>query len=137
MKFKATIYVNGTEKSYEAVEMYKEAFGLSLGYNLSYEDPEGMREWGLDIGEDYVPRRGYFHADLVRDGETVLSVSAEGENSSPVEFISLDMQMGCEEAVKKAVSVLSGGTKAPNDERWNPCTAGVTDPFNVNWCIYL
>jgi len=136
MKFTATIYVDDTEKSYKAVEMYKKAFGLSLGYHLSYEDPEGMRKWGLDIGDDYVPRRGYFHADLVRDGEIVFSVSAEGDSSSQgVQFIELSMQMGSEEAVKKAVSILSGGTKTPRDEGWNPCTAGVTDPYNVNWCI--
>ena len=137
MKLKATIYVDDTKKSYKAVELYKEAFGLSLGYNLSYEDPEGMRKWGLDIGDDFIPRRGYFHADLVRNGETVLSVSAEGDIPRGGEFITLDMQMGSEEAVKKAVSVLSEGTKTPCDGGWNPCTAGVTDPFNVNWCIYV
>ena len=137
MKFTATIYVDDTEKSYRAVELYKEAFGLSLGYNLSYEDPEGMRKWGLDIGDDYVPRRGYFHADLVRNGETVFSVSAEGDSGIPrgIQFIVLSMQMGSEEAVKKAVSILSEGTKIPSECEWNPCAAAVTDPFNVNWCI--
>ena len=137
MKFTATIYVEGTEKSYKAVELYKEAFGLSLGYNLSYEDPEGMRKWGLDIGDDYVPCRGYFHADLVRDGETVLSVSSEGDSGIPrgTMFIDLCMKMDSEEAVKKAVSMLSEGTKTPNDVGFNPCAAGVTDPFNVNWFI--
>jgi len=139
MKFTATIYVDDTEKSYKAVELYKEAFGLSLGYNLSYEDPDGMRKWGLNIGDDYVPRRGYFHADLVRDGETIFSVSAEGDSGIPrgVQFIVLSMKMDSEEAVKKAVSILSEGTKTPSDEGWNPCAAGVTDPFNVNWCIYV
>ena len=43
MKFTATIYVYAIKKSYKAVELYKEAFGVSLGYNLSYEDPEGMQ----------------------------------------------------------------------------------------------
>jgi len=137
MKFTATIYVDDIEKSYKAVELYQEAFGLSLGYNLSYEDPEGMRKWGLDIDDAYIPRRGYFHADLVLDGETVFSVSSEGDSDIPqgVQFIGLGMQMGSEEAVKKAVSILSEGTKTPSNEGWNPCTAGVTDPFNVNWCI--
>ena len=62
MKFTATIYVDDAEKSCKAVELYKEAFELSLGYHLSYEDPEGTRKWGLDIGNDFIPRRGYFHA---------------------------------------------------------------------------
>ena len=45
MKLTAGISLDDTEKSYKAVELYKEAFGLELGYNLSYEDPEGMRKW--------------------------------------------------------------------------------------------
>jgi len=137
MKFTATIYVDGIEKSFKAVELYKEAFGLLLGYNLSYEDVEGMKKWGLKIADDYVPRRGYFHADLVRDGETVFSVSAEGDSGIPrgVQFIELSIQMGSEEAVKNAVSVLSEGTKIPHDCGFNPCAASVTDAFNVNWFI--
>ena len=137
MKFTATIYVDGIEKSYKAVELYKEAFGLQLGYNLSYEDPDGLRKWGLDIGDNYVPRRGYFHADLVHDGETVFSISAEGNSGVPlsVQHIELSMRMGSEEAVKKAVSILSEGAKVPHDVGFNPCAAGVTDPFNVNWFI--
>jgi len=139
MKFTATIYFDGCEDSYNAVELYKEAFGLSLGYNLSYEDVEGMKKWGLKIEDDYVPRRGYFHADLVRGGVTVFSVSAEGDSGTPrdVPIIVLSMQMNSEEEVKKAVSILSEGTKTPSDEGWNPYTAGVTDPFGVNWCIYV
>ena len=137
MKFSATIYVDGIEKSYEAVELYKEAFGLSLGYNLSYEDPDGMRKWGLNIGDGYIPRRGYFHADLTRGDETVFSVSAESGGGIPksVQSIELSMQMGSEEAVKKAVSILSEGTTTPCDVGFNPCAAGVTDSFNVNWFI--
>ena len=137
MKFTATIYVDGIENSYKAVELYREAFGLSLGYNLSYEDVEGLKKWGLNIANDYVPQRGYFHANLERDGETVFSVSAEGESVTPKEseFIQLIMEMGCEEAVKKAVYVLSEGKITPHDEGWNPCAAGVTDQFNVSWCI--
>ena len=139
MKLTAGISLDDTEKSYKAVELYKEAFGLALGYHLSYEDPEGMRKWGLNIGDDYIPRRGYFHADLVRNGENVLSISAEGDGGIPQsgEFIRLHMQMGSEEAVRKAVSILSDGAITPSDEGWNPCTASVTDPFNVNWCIYV
>ena len=137
MKLTVGISLDGTEKSYKAVELYKEAFCLTLGYNLSYEDPEGMRKWGLNIGDDFIPRRGYFHADLVHHGENILSVSDEGDSIIPQsgEFIRLQMQMGSEEAVKKAVSVLSGGTVTPHDHGFNPCAANVTDPFNVNWFI--
>ena len=137
MKLTAGISLDDTEKSYKAVELYIKAFGLTLGYNLSYEDPEGMRKWGLNIGDDFIPRRGYFHADLIQNGESVLSISAEGDSVIPQsgEFIRLQMQMGSEEAVKKAVSVLSEGTITPHDHGFNPCAASVTDPFNVNWFI--
>lgn len=140
MKFKATIYVDGCEKSQKAVEMYKEAFGLTLGYHAAYNDNSWKAEYGVKEAENPEMLTGYFHADLMRNGETVLSVSAEGENSDifrGVQFISLDMRMGCEEAVRKAVSVLSEGTVTLSNEGWNPCTAGVTDPFNVHWCIYV
>jgi len=43
MKIGATIYVNGIEASYEAVELYKKAFGLTLGFNCSYEDTSWMK----------------------------------------------------------------------------------------------
>jgi len=137
MKLTAGISLDGTEKSYKAVELYKEAFGLTLGYNLSYEDPEGMKKWGLNIGDDFIPRRGYFHADLMHSGKNVLSISAEGDSivTQSGEFVRLQMQMGSEEAVKKAVHVLSEGTITPHDHGFNPCAASVTDPFNVNWFI--
>jgi len=139
MKLTMGISLDSTEKSYKAVELYKEAFGLTLGYNLSYEDPEGMRKWGLNIGDDFIPRKGYFHADLVHNGENILSVSAEGDSFIPQngEFIRLQMQMGSKEAVQKAVSVLSKGTITPHDHGFNPYAASVTDPFNVNWFIYV
>ena len=141
MKLGATIYVDSIEKSYEAVELYKEAFGLTLGFNSSYEDTTWMEQYGITVRDDYIPKKGYFHAELMRNGETILIVSAEGDDSSCIphghQFVVLGMQMGCEEAVKKAVSVLSAGTITPKDEGWNPLTAGVTDPFNVSWCIYM
>jgi len=137
MKFGATIYVDGCEQSEKAVEMYKEAFGLTLGYHEAYNDNSWKAEHGVKEAENPETLVGYFHADLVRDGETVFSVSAEGDGgiSRGVQFIELSMHMGSEEAVKKAVSVLSEGTITPHDHGFNPCAAGVTDPFNVNWFI--
>jgi hypothetical protein len=63
----------------------------------------------------------------MRDGETVLFVSADGDSGIPhgIQFIELSMKMGCEDEVKKA----------PHDHGFNPCAASVTDPFNVNWFI--
>jgi len=98
-----------------------------------------MREWGLEAGNGYVPQKGYFHADLERGGETVLYVSAEGDGGIPrgAVFLGLGMKMDSEESVRKAVSVLSEGTATPRDYGYSPCAASVTDPFNVNWFIYI
>jgi len=139
MKFGATIYVDGCRKSHEAVEIYKEAFGLTLGFHEAYNDNSWKAKHGVEEHENPEMLIGYFHADLVRDGETVFSVSAEGDSGIPrgVQFIELSMKMGSEEAVKKAVSILSEGAITPHDHGYNPCAAGVTDPFNVNWFIYV
>ena len=136
MKLVATVFVDSIEKSYEAVELYKEAFGLTLGYNLSYEDIEGMKAWGLTVADDYVPQKGYFHADLTCNGETVISVSAEGENGrTSKDFIQLGLNLGSEEAVKKAVSVLSDGKITAAPVSYNPCVADVVDKYEVWWFV--
>ena len=136
MKLGATIYVDSIEKSYEAVELYKEAFGLALGYNLSYEDVEGMKAWGLTVADDYIPQKGYFHADLTYNDETILCVSAEGENGrTSKDFIQLGLSLGNEEAVKRAVSILSDGKIIAAPISYNPCVADVVDKFGVWWFI--
>ena len=71
MKLGATVFVDSIEKSYEAVELYKEAFGLTLGFNQSYEDVEWMKDWGLTVEEGYIPQKGYFHADLTYNDENI------------------------------------------------------------------
>ena len=97
---------------------------------MTYGNPEGLRKWGLDIGDVYMPCREYSHADLERNGKTVLSVSAEGDGiiAQSGEFIRLHMRMGSEEAVKKAVSVLSDGTITPHDHGFNPCAESRNKP---------
>ena len=136
MKFSATVFVDNIEKSYDAVELYKEAFGLTLGYNLSYEDVEGMKEWGLTVEDDYIPQKGYFHADLMYNDEKILSVSAEGENGrTGKDFIQLGLSLGSEEAVKRAVSILSDGKVAAAPISYNPCVVDVVDKYGVWWFI--
>ena len=136
MKIGATIYVNGIAKSYEAVELYKEAFGLTLGYNASYEDTSWMKDFGLTVEDDFIPQKGYFHADLMYNGENVFSVSAEGEyEGTSKDFIQLGFSLGSEEAVKKAVSVLSDGKVTPAPCSFNPCVADVVDKFGVWWFL--
>ena len=136
MKLVATVYVDSIAKSYEAVELYKEAFGLTLGFNHSYEDVEWMKDWGVTVDGDFIPQKGYFHADLTYNGETILCVSAEGENGKTgKDFIQLGLNLGSEEAVKRAVSILSDGKVIAGPISYNPCVADVVDKYGVWWFI--
>ena len=133
MKLGATLYV---KDSYEAVERYKEAFGLELGYHLSYEDIDGLKAWGYNMGEDYKPYKGYFHAELIRDGNEVFAVSGEGdEKLVSGHNVQLGLNLGSEEAVKRAVSVLSDGKVTAAPCSYNPCVADVVDKYGVWWFI--
>jgi len=138
MKLMPSIYTNGGEASQNAVEMYMEAFGLTLGYHAANNENSWKAEYSVEEDENPETLTGYFHADLMRDGEHIMSVSSEGDNSDAfrdVTFLELGMKMGSEDAVKKAVSVLSEGKIPPGSAVWNSCTATVTDRFNVTWCI--
>ena len=138
MKLIPTVYVNGNEPSQKAVEMYMEAFGLTLGYHAANNDNSWKAEYGVEEDKNPETLTGYFHANLMRDGEHILSISSEGDNSDAfreVTFLELGMTMGCSEAVKKAVFILSEGRKTASTAVWNSCTATITDPFNVTWCI--
>ena len=136
MKIGATIFVDSIEKSYEAVELYKEAFGLTLGFNQSYEDTSWMKEFGVAADDNFVPQKGYFHAELTYNGENILSVSAEGENGrTSKNFIQLGLNLGSEEVVKRAVSILSDGKVTAAPISYNPCAADVVDKYGVWWFI--
>ncbi|HBL84486.1 MAG TPA: hypothetical protein DDZ99_06160 [Clostridiales bacterium] len=140
MRLGATFYV---KNSYEAVECYKEAFGLTLGYHLSYDDIEGLKAWGLTVDDDYKPHKGYFHAALMHDSEEVFAVSGECENGwvlTSGHNAQLALNLGSEEAVKKAFSVLSEdavfvGSVGSAD--WNACTAEVIDKYGIWWFLCI
>ena len=95
-----------------------------------------MKEFGLMIEDDYIPQKGHFHADLMYNGENVFSVSAEGEyEGTSKDFIQLGFNLGSEEAVKRAVSVLSEGKITPAPCSYNPCVADVVDKYGVWWFL--
>ena len=135
MKIGAILYINAQD-SYEAVERYKEAFGLTLGDNWSYED----KAWGLTIEDDYQPYKGYFHAELMCDGVEVFAVSGEGGRLESGHNVQLALNLGSEEAVKKAFAILSedaiyaGEISSPV---WNPCVAELVDKYGIWWTFYI
>jgi len=128
MKLGATLYI---KNSVEAVEFYKKAFGLTLGYNE--KNPDGT----------------FLHAALLKDGEEIFAMS-ESVNDRFIEMMlksdlkqsrptmSYSLNFNNEEEVKQAYALLiEGGTilfplgKLP----WSDCAAEVVDQFGVYWYI--
>ncbi len=117
MKIGTGLYV---KNSMEAVELYKEAFGLELGYHV--KNPDGT----------------YFHSELYKDGQEILSVVESSNNYIEENIVQLGMSFDSEAAVERAYALLSeGGTiKTPlGPLPWSPCAADVIDRFGVWWYI--
>lgn len=108
------------KNSVEAVELYKEVFGLELGYHV--KNPDGT----------------YFHSELYKDGQEFLSVVESSNNYMEENIAQLGVSFDSEAAVEKAYALLSkGGTiKTPlGPLPWSPCAADVIDRFGVWWYI--
>ena len=108
------------KNSVEAVELYKKAFCLDLGYHV--KNPDGT----------------YFHSELYKNGKEFLSV-VEAPNGNIGEYtVQLGVTFADEAEVRKAYALLSeGGTiKTPiGPLPWSPCAADVIDKFGVWWYI--
>ncbi|ADL50819.1 VOC family protein [Clostridium cellulovorans] len=128
MKLGATLYIKNTV---EAVEFYKEAFGMTLGYNEKF--PDGT----------------FMHAALLKDGHEVFAVS-ESRNDDFLKVMlasslkesrptmSYGINFDNEEEVKKAYAMLiDGGTVLfpLGSLPWSSCCAEVVDKYGVYWYI--
>lgn len=128
MKLGATLYIKNT---IEAVEFYKEAFGMTLGYHERF--PDGS----------------FLHAVLQRDGNEVFAVS-ESQNDEFVNTMlasslkesrptmSYGLNFDNEDEVKKAYSMLAEGGKVLlplGSLPWSSCCAEVVDKYGVYWYI--
>ncbi|WP_410770192.1 VOC family protein [Fontibacillus sp. BL9] len=128
MKLGATLYIKNTV---EAVEFYKEAFGMTLGYNEKF--PDGT----------------FMHAELLRDGQQVFAVS-ESQNDTFVQVMlasslkesrptmSYGINFDHEDEVSKAFSMLAEGGNvlfALGSLPWSSCCAEVIDKYGVYWYI--
>lgn len=117
MKAGIGLYV---KNSAEAVELYKEAFGLELGYHVKNADGS------------------YYHSELYRDGEEVLSVVESKDSDHFDNVVQVGIILDNEAEVRKAFGLLSdGGTvQMPVAELpWSPCAAVLRDRFGVWWYI--
>jgi PhnB protein len=128
MKLGATLYIKNTV---EAVEFYKEAFGMTLGYNEKFQDGT------------------YIHAVLLRDGHEVFAVS-ESQNDDFVNAMlssslkesrptmSYGINFDNEDEVRKAYSMLAEGGKVLfplGSLPWSSCCADVVDKYGIYWYI--
>ncbi len=128
MKLGATLYIRNTA---EAVDFYREAFGLSLGYHEKNADGS------------------YLHASLEKDGQEVFAVS-ECENEPFVRMMlssdlktarptmSYGLTFDTADGVRKAFSALSasGTVMLPLGKLpWSDCCAEVVDRYGVYWYL--
>ncbi len=128
MKLGATLYIKNT---LEAVDFYKEAFGLTLGFSEKF--PDGT----------------YIHAVLCKDGEELFAIS-ESHNESFVEIMlksdlkqarptmSYSLNFDHEDEVKKAYEMLAaeGTLLFPlGPLPWSACAADLVDKYGVYWYI--
>jgi uncharacterized glyoxalase superfamily protein PhnB len=129
MKLGATLYV---KNSVNAVEFYKEVFGMSLGYNVKNNDGTFM------------------HAELEKDDNEVFSVSESNNqmildimlntklnyDSRPIMTYGIDFKN--EDEIKKAYELLiiGGNVLFPlGPLPWSTLAAEVVDKFGVCWFI--
>ena len=128
MELGATLYIKNT---IEAVEFYKKAFGMTLGYYDKF--PDGT----------------YIHAELQKDGKTIFAIS-EYKNDELISTMhelarkrlwptmSYGINFETEAEVQKAYEILSNeGTilREIGSLPWSACSADVLDKYGVYWYI--
>ena len=108
------------KNSAQAVEFYKEVFGLELGYHV--KNPDGS----------------YFHSELSRGGEAFLCVVEKQGADVKESLVQLGVTFDSEDEVRRAYDLLcEGGTvETPiGPLPWCPCSASVIDRFGVWWYV--
>lgn len=112
------LYVKG---SAQAVELYKEAFGLELGYHVLNDDGS------------------FFHSELCREGKELISVVENRNEGLKDTIVQVGMLVDNAEQVQKAFDVLSVDAREIDlpvgPLPWSPCATSLTDRFGVWWYI--
>ncbi len=111
------IYV---KNSVAAVELYKKAFGLELGYHV--KNPDGS----------------FYHSELCHNGTEIIDVIESAESDLKDNIVQVYIVLDTEAEVKKAYDLLSvdGTIEMPiGPLPWSPCAASIKDQFGVWWYI--
>ena len=113
------LYVTG---SMDAVRLYCDAFHMELGYHV-------MRQDG----------KGYYHSELMKDGEPALSV-VEAEHTPGHNPVQLGFTFDSRTALERAYQLLVDGGAVemePQELPWSPWAACLRDRFGVRWFLSL
>lgn len=111
------LYVNN---SIEAVKMYQLAFNLELGYHVLNEDGS------------------YFHSELYKEGEEILSVVESPSCVSTANTVQLGFTFDGRDELLRAFNILNREGKVLMDVcelPWSPCAAEVMDKFGIRWYL--
>lgn len=109
--------------SRDAVEIYRKAFGIELGYHVLNDDGS------------------YFHSELMKGKDEICSVVEDKDfcpgSGNPIH---LGYTFDTKEQLLQAFDLLKDGGHVDMDIRelpWSPCAAYVTDRFGVHWYLTL
>lgn len=106
----------------EAVEAYKAAFGLELGYHVLNDDG-----------------KTYFHSELMKDGEEFISVVEASRDIKDCP-IQLGYTFETRGELEGALKILAENGKIVMDIcelPWSPCAAEVVDRYGIDWYLTL
>jgi PhnB protein len=117
MKIGFGLYVKHSD---QAVALYQEVFGLTLGYHVKNADGT------------------YFHSELYQDGVELLNVIEAPGDTAAGNVVQLAVTLADAAAVEKAFALLSEGgvvKTAITPMPWSPCAGEVVDRFGVWWYL--
>lgn len=126
MNLGATLYV---KNSVEAVEFYREAFGMTLGYNAKNGDGS------------------FLHAELLKGGESIFAVSENNDEeivrsmlASMRPTMSYGINLDNDADLNHAYKILVEGghiLRELGSLPWSPCSADIVDKYGVCWYLYV
>jgi len=126
MNLGATLYV---KNSVEAVEFYKDAFGMTLGYHAKNNDGS------------------FLHAELLKGDNSIFAVS-ENEDEETVRSMlaskrptmSYGINLDTDGELLHAYNTLIKGghiLRELGELPWSPSSADIVDKYGVCWYIYV
>lgn len=121
-----TLYLRN---SVEAVDFYKEAFGMTLGYHVRHSDGT------------------FLHAELEKNGRCVFSVSESGDTAvakallaAQTPPVNCGIDFDSEDEIRHAYVLLAEEghvLRKPGPLPWSDYSADVVDKYGVSWFITL